>query len=376
MTTNRNKKDAAAWDMLNAAAVIHAVLRAPTEPSAIRPLLLTVPNPANPEIPAEYYTFGFDQAKNVTELFDSSGTIAATYDFGPFGEDMTAAGPAAALNPFRFSSEVWDAALGLVCYTFRPYNPLDGRFTSRDPIEERGGLNLYGFAGNDPVNKIDVAGQYVWSPWPGVGPWIDTGNYSQPLPVHRDTCGPDVTASVNSTLDDISAVYGGWSLKEKCAACMSLHTDLVKGWDIVPLFELGSLRVPDWPLADWPIRGTGKGLQTVQFKGKCYDASAVNYTMWGRANKLCKKTFPLPLYSLFSALGFANAWKTVEYQGAQMVEADGFTIYGYQGFLPFIPALPWVGRPANLSVGPPAPPADPPRPFAWRWLPNRNPDNR
>jgi uncharacterized protein RhaS with RHS repeats len=46
----------------------------------------------------------------------------------------------------------------LVDYTFRPYNPLDGHFISRDPIGEDGGLNLYGFAGNDPVNRFDVLG--------------------------------------------------------------------------------------------------------------------------------------------------------------------------------------------------------------------------
>jgi RHS repeat-associated protein len=127
-----------------------------TEPAATRPLLL--------QTPSGWYTCGFDQVKNVTELFDASGNIAASYDYAPFGEDMTAAGPAAALNPFRFSSEAWDAALGLVCYTFRPYNPLDGRFINCDPIEEQGGLNLYGFVGNDPVNRTDYLG-WMAMPW-------------------------------------------------------------------------------------------------------------------------------------------------------------------------------------------------------------------
>ena len=122
------------------------------------------------QTPSGCFTYAFDQAKNVTELFDSAGGIAAAYDHGPFGEDMAAAGPAAGLNPFRFSSEVWDGALGLVCYTFRPYNPLDGRFLSRDPIGEQGGLNLYGFVGNDPVNVIDSLGLESYSIFYGAGP--------------------------------------------------------------------------------------------------------------------------------------------------------------------------------------------------------------
>jgi RHS repeat-associated protein len=140
----------AALDMLNNAAAVHTAVWDPTEPAATRPLLL--------QTPSGWFTCGFDQVKNVTELFDSSGNIAATYDHGPFGENMTASGPAAALNPFRFSSEVWDATLGLVDYTFRPYNPFDGRFLNRDPIGEDGGLNLYGFASNDPVDRVDHLG--------------------------------------------------------------------------------------------------------------------------------------------------------------------------------------------------------------------------
>ena len=38
------------------------------------------------------------------------------------------------------------------------YDPVTGRWPSRDPIEERGGINLYAFVGNDGVNKMDVLG--------------------------------------------------------------------------------------------------------------------------------------------------------------------------------------------------------------------------
>ncbi len=43
-------------------------------------------------------------------------------------------------------------------YGYRFYDPETGRWQSRDPIEEEGGLNLYGFVENDGVNYIDVAG--------------------------------------------------------------------------------------------------------------------------------------------------------------------------------------------------------------------------
>jgi len=38
------------------------------------------------------------------------------------------------------------------------YDPNVGRWLSRDPIAERGGVNLYGFVGNDGVNRWDKLG--------------------------------------------------------------------------------------------------------------------------------------------------------------------------------------------------------------------------
>jgi hypothetical protein len=57
------------------------------------------------------------------------------------------------------------------------YNPATGRWINRDPIEERGGINLYTFAANSPVNQVDVLGKWnskvhyektaIWSQWIG-----------------------------------------------------------------------------------------------------------------------------------------------------------------------------------------------------------------
>jgi len=43
-------------------------------------------------------------------------------------------------------------------YGYRYYDPVTGRWPSRDPIEEQGGVNLYAFVGNDGVGRIDVLG--------------------------------------------------------------------------------------------------------------------------------------------------------------------------------------------------------------------------
>jgi hypothetical protein len=46
----------------------------------------------------------------------------------------------------------------VACYGYRYYDPLTGRWPSRDPIEEEGGVNLYGFVGNSAVDDVDVLG--------------------------------------------------------------------------------------------------------------------------------------------------------------------------------------------------------------------------
>ena len=43
-------------------------------------------------------------------------------------------------------------------YGYRYYDPVTGRWPSRDPIEEEGGVNLYGFVGNDGINSFDLLG--------------------------------------------------------------------------------------------------------------------------------------------------------------------------------------------------------------------------
>jgi uncharacterized protein RhaS with RHS repeats len=46
-------------------------------------------------------------------------------------------------------------------YGYRYYDPVTGRWPSRDPIGERGGVNLYGFVGNDGLDRVDYLGLLI-----------------------------------------------------------------------------------------------------------------------------------------------------------------------------------------------------------------------
>jgi RHS repeat-associated protein len=91
----------------------------------------------------------------------SSGGVDAQYEYGPFGELLRATGPLALANPFRFSTKYQDDETGLLYYGYRYYNSSTGRWLNRDPIGEKGGLNLYGFVANNPITHFDLLGQQV-----------------------------------------------------------------------------------------------------------------------------------------------------------------------------------------------------------------------
>ncbi|MGI6345997.1 MAG: RHS repeat-associated core domain-containing protein [Limisphaerales bacterium] len=101
----------------------------------------------------------YDLNGNVMGLVNATnGIISAKYEYGPFGEVFCSVGDMAKVNPFGFSTKYTDNETDLVYYGYRYYSPALGRWLSRDPIEEKGGLNLYGFVNNDPVNKWDKLG--------------------------------------------------------------------------------------------------------------------------------------------------------------------------------------------------------------------------
>ena len=112
----------------------------------------------------ETYYYVTDGNKNVMSLIDAAGTKVAEYVYDPFGRLLSSTGSLAEINPFRFSSEYHDDETGLVYYNYRYYSPEFGRWISRDPIEEEGGVNLYAMVGNNPVNYWDKLGEgYTWS---------------------------------------------------------------------------------------------------------------------------------------------------------------------------------------------------------------------
>jgi RHS repeat-associated protein len=85
----------------------------------------------------------YDEWGNVTNLVDPACT--------PGGTELC-------FQPFGFAGGVWDVTTGIVRFGARDYDPQARRWVSKDPIRFGGGLNIYVYVGDDPINKIDPQG--------------------------------------------------------------------------------------------------------------------------------------------------------------------------------------------------------------------------
>jgi RHS repeat-associated protein len=102
------------------------------------------------------YSYLYDGKGNVSAILDSNQVIVAKYRYDAFGNLKEQAGSLD--QPFMFSTKRYFSDLGLSYYGYRFYSPEIGKWMSRDPIGEAGGLNLYGFVQNNPVNFVDPEG--------------------------------------------------------------------------------------------------------------------------------------------------------------------------------------------------------------------------
>ena len=102
----------------------------------------------------------YDANGNVGQLVDpEDGAVTARYEYDPFGNAVFVDGAEAAGNAFRFSTKYFKDENGFFYFGYRYYVPELGRWLSRDPINEEGGINLYVAVFNDYINNWEYLGK-------------------------------------------------------------------------------------------------------------------------------------------------------------------------------------------------------------------------
>ena len=133
-------------------------------------------------IPHPLY-YASDANGNITDVLNTNGTLAAHYEYDPYGNTIAQSGDQADANPFRFSSKYWDGETGFYYYGYRYYDAPTGRWLSPDPLGDQAFYRLYVrgksarqqrelkrsalippylFVLNNPVTFVDVYGLNLW----------------------------------------------------------------------------------------------------------------------------------------------------------------------------------------------------------------------
>ena len=117
----------------------------------------------------------YDANGNVTEYVGQDGSVAAHYEYDPYGNTTARSGTLSQAFHYRFSTKYCDHETGLYYYGYRYYYPGVGRWVSRDPVCEDAFLLLsyagygfgfaadvdaceYLFASDDSIENVDILG--------------------------------------------------------------------------------------------------------------------------------------------------------------------------------------------------------------------------
>jgi RHS repeat-associated protein len=113
------------------------------------------------------YFYTRDHLGSVREVVGGDGTtVASRLSYDPWGS-VTESG-SGAKSDFTYTGHHYDRLRGIVLAKYRAYDPGLGRWNSRDPMGIWGGLNLYVYVENNPVNARDASGLtgvFVWGAW-------------------------------------------------------------------------------------------------------------------------------------------------------------------------------------------------------------------
>jgi RHS repeat-associated protein len=102
------------------------------------------------------YYFVQDRLGSVMQLVTTTGSVAAQYTYDAYGNKTTISGTV--VSEIGYAGYFYHASSNLNFALYRAYDSSHARWLNRDPIGEAGGINVYAYAGGNPVTNIDPLG--------------------------------------------------------------------------------------------------------------------------------------------------------------------------------------------------------------------------
>ncbi|TWC69386.1 RHS repeat-associated protein [Burkholderia sp. SJZ115] len=172
-----------------------------------------------------------DQIGTPLMMTDEAGEVVWEAAYKAWGETRevierasAASGGAVARNTLRFQGQQVDDETGLHYNRHRYYDPVSGRFTSRDPIKLEGGSNLYQYAPNS-AEWVDPLGL-----WPGQ-PRNKNGTFSQgQKPGKKCSCDDDpCDGKVHGNSLDTKVPAIGYTLRDRTSGAILKYGETTLG---------------------------------------------------------------------------------------------------------------------------------------------------
>jgi RHS repeat-associated protein len=246
--------------------------------------------------------FIFDGHGNTRAIANPGGSLVEAYSYDAYGNLIV--GPAIPATGYLYCGEQFDSDLNSYYLRSRYLHQSVGRFLTRDSF---GGVQaipmslhkyLYGHA--DPIDNLDPTGRDIWD---FAGFALDLSSLAlRSLAGH---CGPDATSATDKVLESLEQQFNnsGTSREKKRSSCEALYNPETaeKAWDIIDFKGMGNREdyVPNGlKPSDLGTRGCTR---TVVYNNNCVYASALNYMLFGKMNKLCNKEFARQPY-MFAGL--------------------------------------------------------------------------
>jgi RHS repeat-associated protein len=154
----------------------------------------------------ETYRIFADQLGSVRRIVRASdGALVAKVQYDEYGNFDPYSSFGQTFVPFGFAGGLYDEHTGLIRFGARDYDPVTGRWTTKDPIGFAGGdTNLYAYVGGDPVNWVDPEG-LVWENF-HLNPW---GYWGCTTPLCRGGAGSGTQPSPNGLDGDLDGETSG-----------------------------------------------------------------------------------------------------------------------------------------------------------------------
>ncbi|WP_041245337.1 phospholipase A2 [Geotalea uraniireducens] len=139
----------------------------------------------------QFYYYHADGLGSIVSITDANRNVVQSYEYDSFG--MVKPSTVFA-NSYTYTGREWDKETGLYFYRARYYDPMEGRFISKDPVGFKGGINIYAYVSNNVVNDTDPSGLYPGPcgndshQWVPDSPW-GFCDFSGPCQRHDDCYG-------------------------------------------------------------------------------------------------------------------------------------------------------------------------------------------